>query len=67
MERALSISIASACMPKFKRCDVMLTPESLQHHSLVDIRHIRTIYEIGYVTAVEHQAELMKIFGAENH
>jgi hypothetical protein len=62
MERAFSISIASACQSKFKMCDVMLMPESQQHHSLVDVRNVRAIYATGYASAVEHQQVLRKLF-----
>ncbi|MFT4762109.1 MAG: NTE family protein [Paraglaciecola sp.] len=61
MRRAFEIGTANHSMPKFSYCDVMLVPEKLTDHSLVDINHIQDIFEIGYEAAKAQDDELKQL------
>lgn len=58
MERAFHISMAQNSTSKFSHCEVMIVPEKLKFHSLVDIKHIRDIFELGYEAATKDKEQL---------
>ncbi len=61
MERAFHIGIAHHSIPKFSHCDIMIVPEKLKDHSLMDVNHIQDIFEIGYEAALLHKAKLLQL------
>ncbi|MCB0633335.1 MAG: patatin-like phospholipase family protein [Saprospiraceae bacterium] len=61
VERAFHIGLANHSMPKFKFCNPMIIPEKLRFHSLIDVRHSRDIFDIGYAAAMEHRPALLQL------
>ncbi len=64
IERAFQIGVAQNAIPKFSDCEVMIVPEKLKSHSLVDTKHIRDIFEIGYEAAAKLKEQLERIESA---
>lgn len=61
MERAFHISLAHSSIPKFQHCDVMIVPEKLKYHSLLDISHAKDIFKIGYDAALTRKKQLLSL------
>lgn len=63
LQRAFQISTSYHSFPKFEDCSVLIMPEELIEYNVMDLRKLKTIYEIGYNTALTHIKELENIKG----
>lgn len=61
MERALHIGIAQNAIPQFQLCDIMITPKSLNKYSLLDRKHKKEIFEVGYQAAAAYRPAFEKL------
>ena len=59
IERSLNIVSAADSIPKFSNCNVMIVPEQLSEYSLLDLNHLREIYQIGYESAKLQKDKLL--------
>lgn len=51
LQRAFQISSSHDSFPKFETCSVLVMPDELSDYYVMDMRHLKKIYEIGYNAA----------------
>ncbi len=59
LEQVLAISVRQTATPKFGQCDVMIIPEDLMAHSILDATHATEIFAIGYRAVMAARAQLV--------
>ncbi len=53
MERAYHIKIANESFAKFDDCDLLIRPKNLNNFGMFSLKHIDTIFKLGYDSAKE--------------
>ena len=62
LQRSYRISINNSCIPKFKSCDIFISPPELQEIKLLESSHIQRAFKIGYQAAKEKEADFRRLF-----
>ena len=60
LEQVLAISVRQTATPKFGQCDVMIIPEDLMSHSILDPTHAAEIFAIGYQAVMAVRDQLVR-------
>lgn len=53
MERAYHIKIANESLAKFEDCDVLIRPKHMKNYRMFSLKHVDTIFKLGYESARE--------------
>ncbi|MEZ4945466.1 MAG: patatin-like phospholipase family protein [Cyclobacteriaceae bacterium] len=61
LERSYHLSIGAACLQKFDRFDVLISPKELSKYDTFSVSRIDEIYKIGYEAALKQKGELEKL------
>lgn len=61
LDQVVAISVSQNSTPRYKDCDVLIVPEALRGHSLLDVEHAAEMFEIGYRAAEEERDRLLPL------
>lgn len=66
LQRSYRIGVTNACLPKFNRCDVFLSPPELRKITTLGTNHLQYAFDIGYKAASEKAEEIRQLFDSES-
>lgn len=64
-QRSYHIGAVNACLPKFKSCDIFLSPPELNKITTLEVNHVQEAFDIGYQAAKEKEAELRQLLALQ--
>ncbi|MEZ4934303.1 MAG: patatin-like phospholipase family protein [Saprospiraceae bacterium] len=65
LQRSYRIGVTNACLPKFNRCDVFLSPPELRKITTLGTNHLQNAFDIGYKAASEKAEVIRQLFEQE--
>lgn len=67
LERSYHIGAVNSCLPKFKSCDIFISPPELSEITTLGVNHAQEAFDIGYMAAKEKEAELRQLLGTQQN